>query len=160
MAGREDIMRQVGEGVVHGGTYTCHSVALAAADKTLEILDETPALERIAQYGRDMQAGMGRILDARGIEHSFVGHPAMGGLFFNATPPDNYRDWLDSDYTFYDTMAPFLHDRGVLCEPDSREPWFISEAHATTDCLAPTLKAFEQAIDRTMENLGRKAVNA
>ena len=40
--GREDIMRNFGQGTVHGGTFTCHSVALAAAEKTLEILDETP----------------------------------------------------------------------------------------------------------------------
>jgi glutamate-1-semialdehyde 2,1-aminomutase len=125
VAGREDIMRQVGAGVVHGGTYTCHSVALAAAEKTLEILDETDALETVAAYGTALQRGMGRILDARGIAHSFTGHPAMGGLFFHKTPPNNYRDWLDSDYTFYDTMAPELHELGVLCEPDSREPWFI-----------------------------------
>jgi glutamate-1-semialdehyde 2,1-aminomutase len=160
VAGREDIMRQVGEGVVHGGTYTCHSVALAAAEKTLEILDETPALERVAEFGSDLQTGMSAILDQRGIKHSFVGHPAMGGLFFNETPPDNYRDWLESDYTFYDTMAPYLHDLGVLCEPDSREPWFVSEAHASTDCLEPTLAAFEKAIDQTMEHLGRRAANA
>jgi glutamate-1-semialdehyde 2,1-aminomutase len=160
VAGRQDILRQVGEGVVHGGTYTCHSVALAAAEKTLEILDETPALARIADYGQRMQAGISRILSARGIEHSFVGHPAMGGLFFNKEPPSNYRDWLDSDYTFYDTMAGFLHELGILCEPDSREPWFICEAHANTDCLQPTLAAFEQAVDRTMERLGRKAASA
>ncbi len=153
VAGREDIMRQVGDGVVHGGTYTCHSVALAAAEKTLEILDETDALETIANYGTAMQQGMERILDARGIPHSFVGHPAMGGLFFNDTPPGNYRDWLDSDYTFYDTMAPELHELGVLCEPDSREPWFICEAHAKDDSLAQTLTAFERAIDLTMEKL-------
>jgi glutamate-1-semialdehyde 2,1-aminomutase len=153
VAGREDIMRQVGDGVVHGGTYTCHSVALAAAEKTLEILDETEALETIARYGSDMQQGMSRILTARGIPHSFVGHPAMGGLFFNETPPSNYRDWLDSDYTFYDTMAPELHELGVLCEPDSREPWFICEAHAKDDSLVQTLAAFERAIDLTMEKL-------
>ena len=153
VAGREDIMRQVGDGVVHGGTYTCHSVALAAAEKTLEILDETDALETIARYGSDMQRGMSEILTARGIPHSFVGHPAMGGLFFSDTPPGNYRDWLDSDYTFYDAMAPELHDLGVLCEPDSREPWFICEAHAEDDSLRQTLVAFERAIDLTMEKL-------
>ena len=49
--GREDIMRNFGNGVVHGGTFTCHSVALAAAEKTLEILAETPALANIAEYG-------------------------------------------------------------------------------------------------------------
>lgn len=160
VAGREDIMRQVGDGVVHGGTYTCHSVSLAAADKTLEILDETDALETIADYGRRLQAGMSTILDARGIDHSFVGHPAMGGLFFHATAPDNYRDWLDSDYTFYDTMAPVLHELGVLCEPDSREPWFICEAHAKDDSLDHTLRAFEAAVDETLDQLDRKTPHA
>jgi glutamate-1-semialdehyde 2,1-aminomutase len=94
---------------------------------------------------------MGDILDDRGIPHSFVGHPSMGGLFFHETPPGNYRDWLNSDYTFYDTLAPELHDLGVLCEPDSREPWFICEAHAKDSSLDDTLKAFEQAVDITMD---------
>lgn len=33
VAGREELMRQIGNGVVHGGTYTAHSVSLAAAEK-------------------------------------------------------------------------------------------------------------------------------
>ncbi len=153
VAGREDIMNQVGNGVVHGGTYTCHSVSLAAADKTLEILDETDALETIADYGSRLQTGMSKILTARDIPHSFVGHPAMGGLFFNETPPATYRDWLGSDYTFYDTLAPELHELGILCEPDSREPWFICEAHAKDDSLSLTLAAFEEAVDITVERI-------
>lgn len=155
VAGREDIMRRIGDGVIHGGTYTCHSVALAAAEKTLEILDETDALESIAGYGSSLQTGMSEILDKRDIPHSFSGHPSMGGLFFNATTPVNYRDWLNSDYTFYDTMAPELHELGVLCEPDSREPWFICEAHAKDDSLAQTLAAFEKAVDITMEKTNK-----
>jgi glutamate-1-semialdehyde 2,1-aminomutase len=160
VAGREDLMRKVGDGVAHGGTYTCHSVSLAAAEKTLEILDQTDALETIARYGSDMQAGMNKILQARDIPHVFVGHPAMGGLFFRDTAPRNYRDWLDSDYTFYDAMASELHELGVLCEPDSREPWFICEAHAQDDSLAYTLGAFEQAVDTTITKLNNKAGNA
>jgi len=160
LAGREDIMRKIGNGVAHGGTYTCHSVALAAAQKTLEILDETDALETIASYGTRMQEGMSKILSARSIPHSFSGHPAMGGLFFNKTTPENYRDWLDSDYTFYDAMAPRLHELGVLCEPDSREPWFICEAHAVENSLAPTLLAFEQAVDITLQKLDRQSLSA
>ncbi len=152
LAGREDVMRKLGNGVVHGGTYTAHSVSLAAAERTLQILDETPALETIAAYGRALQAGIGRILARRGIAHSFVGHPSMSGLFFSETPPTNYRDWVNTDYTFYDTMAPTLHDLGVLCEPDSREPWFVCEAHDET-CLAQTLERFEKAVDITLRRL-------
>jgi glutamate-1-semialdehyde 2,1-aminomutase len=49
-------------------------------------------------------------------------------------------------------MAPKLHDLGILCEPDSREPWFVCEAHDQA-CLDETLKAFETAIDETLTEL-------
>jgi glutamate-1-semialdehyde 2,1-aminomutase len=157
VAGREDFMRRIGDDVVHGGTFTCHSVALAAAEKTLEILDETPALQTIENYGTKLRQGIGRILDARSIEHSFVGHPSMSGLFFTAEPPTNYRDWANTDYTFYEALAPQLHEHGILCEPDSREPWFICEAHDEA-CLSETLEKFEQAVDITVGRLqGRVA---
>jgi glutamate-1-semialdehyde 2,1-aminomutase len=149
LAGREDIMRKLGRGVAHGGTYTAHSVSLAAADRTLQILEDTDALERIADYGTRLRRGMSGLLHARGIPHSFVGHPSMSGLYFAADPPRNYRAWKSSDYAFYDAMAQVLHDEGVLCEPDSREPWFVSAAHDDS-CLADTLRAFEIAVDKTL----------
>ena len=74
--GREDIMRKFGDGVVHGGTFTCHSVALAAAEKTLEILDETPALATIAEYGTKLRSG--HQPDPRAARHpSFVHRPSL-----------------------------------------------------------------------------------
>src|ERR1700730_5348505 len=66
LAGREDIMRKIGRGVAHGGTYTAHSVSLAAAEKCLEILDETDALENIATYGTRLRNCMSARLEARG----------------------------------------------------------------------------------------------
>ncbi|HET9389130.1 MAG TPA: aminotransferase class III-fold pyridoxal phosphate-dependent enzyme, partial [Steroidobacteraceae bacterium] len=110
LAGREPIMRKIGRGVAHGGTYTAHAVSLAAAEKTLQILEETDALERIAQYGTRLRAGMSSLLKARGVAHSFVGHPSMSGLYFAHEPPRNYRDWKSSDYSFYDATARVLHD--------------------------------------------------
>jgi glutamate-1-semialdehyde 2,1-aminomutase len=153
LAGREQIMRKIGRGVAHGGTYTAHSVSLAAAERTLQILEETDALERIAQYGTRLRNGMRAVLSARGIAHSFVGHPSMSGLYFAHEPPRTYRDWKRSDYTFYDATARVLHDERILCEPDSREPWFISAAHDDS-CLADTLAAFEVAVDATLRSLG------
>src|ERR1700749_4313300 len=72
LAGREEIMRKIGRGVAHGGTYTAHPVSLAAADRTLQILEETDALERISQYGTRLRNGISGVLKARGIAHSFV----------------------------------------------------------------------------------------
>ena len=157
IGGREDLMRHFGrDGVTHGGTYTAGAMALAAAETTLRILRDTDALERVHAYGRRLQAGIGRILGSRGIPHSFAGHPSMGGLFFREVPPRNYRDWKLSDYTFYDTLAQHLIEGGVICEPDSREPWFVSAAH-DDDCLARTLEVFESGVDATMEELSRSS---
>ncbi|MDH3428402.1 MAG: aminotransferase class III-fold pyridoxal phosphate-dependent enzyme [Gammaproteobacteria bacterium] len=156
VAGREDVMRQVGDGVVHGGTFTAHSVSLAAADKTLEILDETDALQNIEQYGRNLQQGLGKILDDRGIAHCFTGHPALMGMFFAENAPGNYREWASSNYEFYDTLAPELHEQGILVEPDSREPWFLCEAHDAR-CLAETLAGFERGVDITIKKMSNAA---
>ncbi len=152
IGGREEIMRKFGRGVAHGGTYTAQAISLAAAEKTLTILRDTTVLADIAAYGTAMQQGMSRILNARGIPHSFAGHPSMGGLFFKEKAPTNYRDWKTSDYTFYDQLAEKLIARGVMCEPDSREPWFISAGHDQS-CLEETLSVFEESVDLTLDEL-------
>ncbi len=156
VAGREEVMRHIGDGVVHGGTFTGHSVSLAAADKTLEILDETDALQTIRDYGLELQQGLSKILNSRGIVHSFTGAPALMGMFFAEQAPSNYREWVHSDYEFYDTLAPELHEQGILVEPDSREPWFLCESHSK-GCLDETLQKFEKAVDITMEKTSNAA---
>ena len=156
VAGREEVMRKIGDGVVHGGTFTAHSVSLAAADKTLEILDETDALRSIESYGLKLQQGLGRILDEREVAHCFTGHPALMGMFFAENAPSNYREWVTSNYEFYDTLAPELHEQGILVEPDSREPWFLCEAHDEI-CLQETLEKFERAVDITMKKMSNAA---
>jgi len=126
------------------------------ADKTLEILDETNALQTIESYGLELQQGLSRILDDRGVVHSFTGHPALMGLFFAEEPPTNYREWVNSNYEFYDTLVPHLHERGILVEPDSREPWFLCEAHSD-NCLQETLERFESAVDITIQEMSDAA---
>ena len=74
------------------------------------------------------------------------------GLFFDKTPPQDYRAWVRSDYEFYDAMSAELHELGIIVEPDSREPWFICEAH-DVECLNETLDKFAQAVDITLDKL-------
>ena len=159
VAGREDVMRHVGKGIAHGGTYTAHSVSLAAASKCLQILDETDALARVAAYGARIRQGTSEILKSRNIAHSYVGHDAMLGIYFGATPPRTYRDWKSSNYSFYDAMAQIMIDCGLLVEPDSREPWFFSAAHDES-CYQDTMKAFTIAVDETLENIKSGKVQA
>ena len=75
----------------------------------------------------------------------------MASLFFAEKAPTSYRRWAKSDYTLYEELAQHLHDRGILCEPDSREPWFISSAHDDA-CLSQTLEGFAAALDLTLKD--------
>jgi glutamate-1-semialdehyde 2,1-aminomutase len=150
IAGREDIMRRFGPEVPQGGTYAAHPVSLAAAAKTLEIIEETDALERIEAYGRRLQQGIAAILERRHIPCSTVGHPSMFGIVFSRQAPQSARELEQGDGAFYNAMAARLNDLGVLCEPDSWEPWFVSAAHDDA-CLTETLEKFEIAVDATLE---------
>jgi len=83
--------------------------------------------------GHAIQALLGRVFTAAGIAHAFAGPPAMFGIHFTPDVPTNYRDWRRTDSALYQRFAWHLIDLGVMLEPDSREPWFICEAHADLD---------------------------
>jgi glutamate-1-semialdehyde 2,1-aminomutase len=134
--GKKEIMDVVGShqgGVVHGGTYTANLVGLAAAQKTLEILATTDALETVNKAGKEIQNILGRVFTKAGIEHKFAGPDAMFGIHFTKTVPSNYRDWRITDAALYEKFAWGLIENGIMLEPDSREPWFICEDHINMD---------------------------
>ena len=109
LCGKEDLMRSIKYGgVLHGGTFTAHSVAISAANKTLEIIESTDALETVNQYGQDLRDGISQILTDHNIPYSFTGHPSMAGLFFAEEPPTNARDFRSSNYPFYEKLAEEL----------------------------------------------------
>lgn len=147
--GRTDIMRNIDlQHVAHGGTFVAHPVGLAAAKATLTIIRDTNVLEEIAQYGERLTSGLQDILTRQGVQHCFSGPPSMRALLFSEKPPLNYRDWKKTDHSLYVRLASELHEQGILCEPDSREPWFICRAHDDA-CLTTTLERFEIALKKS-----------
>ncbi len=133
--GRAEVMDVIGAGggVVHGGTYTANLVALSAAKATLHILRDTPALDTVDRVGAAIRDVLGRVFTAAGIAHQFAGPPSMFGIHFGDHVPTNYRDWRVTDAKLYNAFAWRLIAHGVMLEPDSREPWFICEAHQDVD---------------------------
>jgi len=149
--GRREIMAMMPDKMSHGGTYAGNRVAAAAGVRTLEILRDTPALETIEALGLRLQTELRRIIEARGLPFVFTGHPSMFGVMFTDTKPFEYRDWAKSDHDLYDAVAVAMQARGVMPEPDSREPWFLCEAHAAGDHADRILSAFEAALDVALE---------
>jgi glutamate-1-semialdehyde 2,1-aminomutase len=139
--GREEVMS-----VLPG-----NRVAASAARKVLEILRDTDALATIHDTGRRVQAGLKQILDAKGIPYHFTGHPAMFSVMFTEQVATEYRDWAATDHELYDAIAVGMHARGAMPEPDSREPWFMCEAHARGDIVDRVVTAFGESLDVALE---------
>ena len=148
--GKRDIMSVLPEKVSHGGTYAGNRVAAAAAVATLTILKDTDTLDTVRSTGETLQRAIGDILRRRGVAHVFTGHPSMFGVMFTEELPTDYRGWASTDHELYDAVAGGMHARGVMPEPDSREPWFICEAHNAED-VERTVDAFEGALDVALE---------
>ena len=62
--------------IVQGGTYTGNAVATAAACATLDEIDKG-ALEKVNAHGEKLNAGIGKILQERGIPGFVQGPAAM-----------------------------------------------------------------------------------
>ena len=153
--GRRDIMSQLPDKVSHGGTYAGNRVAAAAAVRTLEILRDTDALATIHATGRRIQDGLREVLNPTGIPYVFTGHPSMFGIMFTDEVPTEYRDWAKSDHELYDAVALGMFARGAMPEPDSREPWFICEAHAQGDTVDQVVTIFEESLRATLDARAR-----
>ncbi|MFN8630836.1 MAG: aspartate aminotransferase family protein [Chloroflexota bacterium] len=149
--GREEIMAMLPDKVSHGGTYAGNRIAAAAARKTLEILRDTNALETVHETGRRVQAGVKQVIDSKGLPFHFTGHPSMFGIMFSENVVTEYREWAATDHELYDAVAMGMHARGAMPEPDSREPWFMCEAHAEGDTVDRIVSIFKDSLESALE---------
>ena len=149
--GRREIMEMLPSKVSHGGTYAGNRIAAAAATKTLEIIRDTDALATIRATGERIQAGLRQVLDAKGLAYQITGHPSMFGIMFTEQTPSEYRDWAATDHELYDAIAVGMYARGAMPEPDSREPWFVCEAHAQGDIVDRIVSIFAASFHAALE---------
>ncbi|HEY8818868.1 MAG TPA: hypothetical protein VIM25_08615 [Candidatus Limnocylindrales bacterium] len=70
---------------------------------------------------------------------------------FSDVVASEYRDWANTDHELYDAVAVGMHARGAMPEPDSREPWFMCEAHAQDDIVDRVVSIFSDSLDAALE---------
>jgi glutamate-1-semialdehyde 2,1-aminomutase len=95
------------------------------------------------------------VLDPTGVPYVITGHPSMFGIMFTDRIPSEYRDWAATDHELYDAIAVGMHARGAMPEPDSREPWFICEAHAQGDAVDRVVSIFGASVRAALEARAR-----
>jgi glutamate-1-semialdehyde 2,1-aminomutase len=152
LGGSDQVMGVIEPGnVAQGGTYCGNAVGVAAASATLEIIENTDVLERIAKRGKRLMDGIDSILQERGLEHTLVGHPAMFSFVLGLTkPPREYRDVLGAKMELYEEIHSHMREKGIEYELDPKEPWFLCEAHTDAD-VDLTLTALNDCITEVLK---------
>ena len=89
-----------------------------------------------------------------------MGLPQMFGFTIGSDhTPRDYRELVGaSDIEFYEHLAYEMIDRGVMPEPDNREPWFMCLEH-TDAVVDETLNIFQDALKATLEKHKPKLFN-
>ncbi len=152
IAGTNEVMSVIEPGRVSlGGTYCGNIPGTAAADATLEILEKEDVIGAIGKRGQRLMDGLDKILDEANLPHVVMGPPQMFGFFIGSSKvPRDYRDLVaGADIEFYEHLAYELIDRGIMPEPDNREPWYLCYQHTDED-VDETLNVFQDAIKATL----------
>jgi glutamate-1-semialdehyde 2,1-aminomutase len=151
IGGKKEVMDVIEPGrMAQGGTYCGNAVGTAAAAATLDILENTPALETIAKRGQRLMDGLHAELEAAGLEHVMTGVPAMFTFVLGLTEaPTQYRDLIPARTHLYERVAAAMRKRGVEYELDHKEPWFMCEAHSEED-IDCTLELFHDCLKEVL----------
>jgi glutamate-1-semialdehyde 2,1-aminomutase len=151
IGGKREVMEVVGRGVSQGGTYCANAVGVAAADATLELLEDGQILKAIDAQGNNLKAGISEILTEAGIAHHVKGPGAMFGILFMEDEPWEFRDMRKHNGELYEAIATELVVRGVIPDPDAREPWFLCAAHDDA-AIEETLAIFAVAVEAVQDS--------
>jgi glutamate-1-semialdehyde 2,1-aminomutase len=144
VAGRADLLDQVTQGVVHGGTYNGHAVAMAATVATLRRLREPKTFELLETRGTRLMQGMQAAFDRAGVPAVVTGFPEIFHVAMGLTEkPRNWRDLALMDKPRYIAFTTALLRHGVRAL--ERGAWFLSTEH-DDEVIDATLEAVALAL--------------
>ena len=155
VAGRRDIMAHFDAGAVGQdrwlmmlGTLSGNPVAAAAGLKTMEILRRPGSYDRLGDLGARLMAMFAFHLEAHGIAHRIVGHPALFDIVFIDRDVRDYRDVFAADADRNARFNAVLRRHGVFKSPGKVYPCLA----LTDDDLALTDRAIAAAAAAITEN--------
>ncbi|MFQ5930198.1 MAG: aspartate aminotransferase family protein [Acidobacteriota bacterium] len=148
VAGRREILEQMFDGVVFGGTFNGNPLSLAAASATLGELekDDGRLLAHAQAMGKELMDGLVELAGKRNVRLKMVGFgTAFGAHFTDRDQLLDYRHTLDDDPVALDQFIRLALEEGVYLLPDGR--WYVSAVHEKAD-VAETLQAIERVLER------------
>jgi glutamate-1-semialdehyde 2,1-aminomutase len=134
--------------VMHGGTYNAHSVGIAAAKATLDVMRGDPDLfPTLWRRGERLREGLEQAVRAADIPAVCQGVGPLLQLYITdgAEKIVDYRDavrHIDADR--FSRFQGAFQDRGAYIHPDPMECFYLSTAHSDAD-VEETIEAARDA---------------
>lgn len=157
VAGRRDIMEQLGSGVSHGGTYNGHVQSMAAGLAVIEQLtrDDGAAYRAMDLAGGRLMAGLRDLARRHQLPLQVNGLPTVFQTAVSAADvPKTYRDAARFDQQLMTAFVDAMRDAGIRINP--RGVWFLSTAHdeaVIDDTLGRAARAMGE-FSRTYADIG------
>lgn len=149
VAGRSDIMDQLlGSKVVGAGTFNGYPLGVAAALKTIQLLEADGGAwyDRLAAVQADLTEGLREICGNHGLRVLIHGFPGVFVIHFtDQEAVYSVRDLAGADPSAANRLRIRLAKEGVLIMWGGR--WYLSGAHDPRD-IDQTLTAFDRALER------------
>jgi glutamate-1-semialdehyde 2,1-aminomutase len=116
LVGRADLMDLLGSEVTLDGTYYANPYALAAARRTIELL-EGGGIDRLDRLGQRLRGGLRRAIADTGVTATVTGIGSGWIVNWRAEPPVTFRQAVDADFARAEAFRLYMLDADVLLPP-------------------------------------------
>ncbi|MYM40351.1 glutamate-1-semialdehyde 2,1-aminomutase [Duganella qianjiadongensis] len=133
--------------VYQAGTLSGNPVAVAAGMTTLRLIQEEGFYQRLSATASRLAAGLTEAARAAGIEFCADAIGGMFGLYFSATPPNNYAEMMAGNRERFNVFFHAMLDEGVYFAPAAFEAGFVSAQHSDAvidETIAAAARVFKK----------------
>ncbi|WP_348696331.1 glutamate-1-semialdehyde 2,1-aminomutase [Duganella fentianensis] len=133
--------------VYQAGTLSGNPVAVAAGMTTLRLIQEDGFYDRLSASATRLAAGLTEAARAAGIEFCADAIGGMFGLYFSATPPNNYAEMMAGNRERFNAFFHAMLDEGVYFAPAAFEAGFVSAQHTDAvidETIAAAARVFKK----------------
>jgi glutamate-1-semialdehyde 2,1-aminomutase len=149
VGGREDIMNMLAPigPVYQAGTLSGNPLATAAANATLDILQQDDCYQKLNTAAARLEAGMADAAAKAGVPVTINRVGSIMSCFFTDKPVRNFTDVQSTDIKSFKKFFQEMLKHGIYLAPSAYEAMFVSLAHTQAD-IEKTVEAAKKSFHK------------